>query len=270
VPRPIALITGASSGIGATFADRLAQDGYDLVVVARRQERLEEMAARITAAHRATVEVIAADLVKHEGLSTVEQRAGRGDIALLVNNAGQAGYAPFVDLDVDAADDLLRMHGRAVLRLTRAVLPAMLQRRRGAVINVSSLLSLSGSLPPTPLPYRATYAGAKAFILTFTQALAGELQESGITLQVLLPGVVATEFHQRTGLDPERLKAMAMQPADVVNASLTALRNGEVICIPGLDDPSLIDRLTEAQRALLQAGNRPQISERYRNLSEAR
>ena len=149
-------------------------------------------------------------------------------------------------------------------RLTRAALPGMLQRGSGAIVNVASLLSLSGSLPANPLPYRATYAGAKAFIVTFTQALSGELPASGVRLQALLPGVVATEFHDTLNVDRSRMASMAMGPDEVVTASLAALEHGELICVPGLEDPALIEQLTGAQRAVMQAGNRPQLAARYK------
>ena len=260
--RSVALVTGASSGIGASYASRLAHDGYDLVLVARRRDRLEELAGRLRT-QGSTAEVLPADLTDPGDLTKVETRASRGDIEFLVNNAGFAGYRPFAELDSKIAEDLIRLHVLAVTRLTRAALPGMLRRHSGAIVNVASLLSLSGSLPANPLPYRATYAGAKAFILTLTQALAGELPASGVRLQALLPGVVATEFHDTLNVDRSRMAAMAMQPDEVVTASVAALEQSELICVPGLDDPGLIEQLTGAQRAVMQAANRPQLAVRY-------
>ncbi|TMD67169.1 MAG: SDR family NAD(P)-dependent oxidoreductase [Chloroflexi bacterium] len=248
--RSVALVTGASSGIGASYAARLAQDGYDLVLVARRRDRLEELAGRLRT-QGSTAEVLPADLTDPGDLTKVETRASRGDIEFLVNNAGFAGYRPFAELDSKIAEDLIRLHVLAVTRLTRAALPGMLRRHSGAIVNVASLLSLSGSLPANPLPYRATYAGAKAFILTFTQALAGELPASGVRLQDTL------------NVDRSRMAAMAMQPDEVVTASVAALEQGELICVPGLEDPGLIEQLTGAQRAVMQAANRPQLAVRY-------
>jgi short-subunit dehydrogenase len=262
--RPVALITGASSGIGASFARRLAADAHDLVLVARRRERLDDLAKELRSRHGSNTEVLAADLADTAALSQVESRASKGDVTLLVNNAGFAGYRPFKDLDPTVADELLRLQVLAVTRLTRAALPAMLARRAGAVINVASLLALSGSIPANPMPYRAVYAGAKAYVLTFTRALAGELKDSGIKLQVLLPGVVSTEFHDQLNLDRNRLASMAMQPDDVAAASLAALEAGELVCVPGLDDPSLIDKLGTAERAVMESANRPQLASRYK------
>jgi len=260
----IALVTGASSGIGASFAERLAGDGYDLVVVARRRDRLEALAQRLHSERGTRVEIQAGDLCDLENLARIEARAARGDIDVLVNNAGFAGYKPFVEVDPSAVQNLILVHVLAPARLTRAVLPAMVQRKRGAIINVASLLSLSGSIPANPLPYRATYAGAKSFALTFTQALAGELPDSGVRLQVLLPGVVATEFHDTLNVDRGRLATMSMKPEEVVSASMVGLERGELICVPGLEDPTVVDQLTAAQRAVMQGGNRPQLAERYR------
>ena len=264
--RPVALVTGASSGIGASYATRLGQDGYDLVLVARRRDRLDDLAERL-GSNGSTVEVLACDLTDPTGLAKIEARASQGDIEFLVNNAGFAGYRPFAELDPKIAEDLIRLHVLAVTRLTRAALPGMLERGSGAIVNVASLLSLSGSLPANPLPYRATYAGAKAFIVTFTQALSGELPASGVRLQALLPGVVATEFHDTLNVDRSRMASMAMGPDEVVTASLAALEHGELICVPGLEDPALIEQLTGAQRAVMQAGNRPQLAARYKAAS---
>ena len=268
--RPIALVTGASSGLGASYASRLAEQGHDLVLVARRRERLEDLATRLRSSPGAKAEVLVADLTDGKGLSDVESRASRGDLEVLVNNAGFAGYRPFVTLEPAVAENLIRLHILAVTRLTRAGLPGMAQRKQGAIINVASLLSLSGSIPANPMPYRATYAAAKAYILTFTQALAGELKDSGVRVQVCLPGVIATEFHDQLNLNRDRLATMAMQPDDVVAASLTALERNEVICVPGLEDSSLIDQLTASQRAVLDAANSPRLASRYKTASPKR
>ena len=264
--RPSALVTGASSGIGAAYAERLARDGYDVVLVARRRDRLEQLAERLRAETEARAEVIVGDLCDAETITQLEARvAGDGSLAMLVNNAGFGGYRPFIYVDPDVIDDLIDIHVRAVARLTRAALPGMLQRRTGAVINMSSILALSGSLPPKPLPHRAVYAGAKAFMVTFTQALAGELDGTGVAVQVCLPGLVATEFHTIQGWDPSTMPPR-MAASDVVAASLVALRRGEVVCIPGLEEAALLERLTEIQRAMIAgAGAKPTLASRYRS-----
>src|SRR5262245_56494222 len=157
---PRALITGASAGIGVAYAERLARDGYDVVLVARRRGRLKELAERLRRETGAQAEVLSADLSEGESLARVEARiASDESLGLLVNNAGFGGYRPFVDIEPEVVDDLVNVHVRAVARLTRAALPGMVRRGRGGVINVASLLALSGSMPPNPLPYRAVYAG---------------------------------------------------------------------------------------------------------------
>lgn len=267
--RPRALVTGASSGIGTAYAERLARDGYDVVLVARRRERLEGLAERLRREAGTSAEVLTANLTDPAALAHVETRiADDESLALLVNNAGFGGYGPFLQVEPKVVDDLINIHVRAVARLTRAALPGMVHRGAGGVINVASLLALSGPMPPNPLPYRATYAGAKAFMVTFTQALAGELSGTGVGVQVCLPAMVATEFHMMSKMpprDPSKMPPM-MTAADVVAASLAAFALGEVICIPSLDDSSHLERLTEMQRAVFgSAGFTATLASRYRS-----
>ncbi len=265
IPRPVALVTGASSGIGAAFAERLARDGHDLIIVARRRQRLEALAERLRAEHGVSVDTLAADLSRSGELAAVEQRTvDEGALALLVNNAGFGAYMPFQDLDPDRAEEQIRLQVIAVTRLTRAALPGMLARRRGAIINVSSRLAFSGPLSSPPLPKRATYAATKAYINTFTQILADDLAGTGVQVQALCPGLVTTEFHQTMQFDPARLQLPMMQPADLVDASLAGLRLGEVICVPGLDDPAILEGLAAAQRELLAKSGSSVPAERYR------
>jgi uncharacterized protein len=256
-----AFVTGASAGIGAAFAERLAAAGNDLILVARRRDRLEALAERLGRETSASIEVLAADLADSEGLARAEERAGRGDVSLLVNNAGFGGYRPFVEMDPAVAEELVRVHVLATVRLSRAALPGMVSRGAGGIINVSSLLAFSGALPPKPLPHRATYAGAKAFVVTFTEALAGELAGTGVNVVVCCPGIVATEFHEVMDLDLSSLPRMSSD--EVVQAALVALDRGEVMCVPPLEDATLVDKLVEAQQALLGAGG-PKLSSRYR------
>ncbi len=265
--RPVALVTGASSGIGAAFAERLARDGYDLILVARRRDRLEALAKRLRGETGAEAEPLVADLANAGALSQVEDRlAGDERLTLLINNAGFGGYRPFVELDPKIADELIAVHISAVTRLTRAALPGMVHRGKGDVINVASVLALSGALPPNPLPYRAVYAGAKAFMLAFTEALSGELDQSGVRVQACLPGLVDTGYHALVGRDTSKMPPM-MQAADVVTASLAALARGEVVCVPGLDDASLLERLADIRRTALM-NVRPALAERYRSSVE--
>ena len=263
--RPSALITGASAGIGAAFARRLAADGHDLIIVARRRERLEALAQQLHAEHQVTVEPLSADLTNPDDLHMVERRiAGDGALEMLVNNAGFGGYMPFVTLAADRAEELIRLHVLALTRLTRAALPGMLARGKGAIVNVSSRLSFSASLSSPPLPKRAVYAASKAYINTFTEILSDELKGTGVRVQALCPGLVRTEFHEIVGADLSRLPPDAfMSPADLVHASLAGLRLGEVICVPALDDPELIAQSAAARSRLMQ-NNVGSLASRYR------
>ena len=266
--RPRALVTGASSGIGDAFAERLARDGFDLIVVARRREQLESLAERLQKAHHGTVDVIVADLSHSDDLRVVEKRiAEDAALELLVNNAGFGGYMPFVELDPDKAEELISLQVLAVTRLTRAALPGMIARGHGSIINVSSRLAFSGSMGLSQLPKRATYAGTKAFINTFTQLLQSELEGTGVQVQALCPGVVQTQFHEQAGIDPNRYPAaIVMKPEDVVEASLAGLRLGEVICVPTLDDQNLLMQIQESEKQLFELTRSGSIAERYKKL----
>ncbi len=266
--RQRALVTGASSGIGLAFAEQLALAGFDLVAVARRRDRLEALAERLRSSVR--VEVLTADLTRSQDVAKVEARLLQSDepISLLVNNAGFGGYKPFVQLEPEQADELIRLMVVTPTRLLRAALPGMVSRGSGAVINVASLLAMSGTLPPVPgkLPIRATYAGTKSYLVTFTQTLAHELAGTGVKVQVCLPGLVSTEFLTVQGIDATTLPPM-MSADDLVSGSLAALARDEVVCIPGLDDPSMFEKIGEAQRAVFMAGNKPTLAPRYAGAS---
>jgi len=194
--RPRAAITGASAGIGAAFARRLARDGYDLTIIARRSERLRVLADELSHAYGCGVEVAVADLADAGQVKSLARSLSADDrVRLLVNCAGFAGYKAFIAQDPGEVQSLIDVHVSATTRLTRAVLPTLVARGAGAVINVASLLAFSESLPVNPLPLRAVYTGAKAYLVAFTQAVNAELAGSGVSAQVCCPGVVATEFH---------------------------------------------------------------------------
>jgi hypothetical protein len=261
-----ALVTGASSGIGQAFAERLARDRYDLILVARRRDRLEALAAKLRERESVSVDVLAADLSKSDELREVESRITREpSLDLLVNNAGFGAYAPFVELAPERAEELIRVQVLAVTLLTRAALPGMIVRRKGAVINVSSRLAFSGSLPSPPLPKRAVYAATKSYINTFSRIVANEVAGTGVRVQALCPGVVRTEFHEVQGMDASRFPVGIMAPEDVVAASLAGLERDEVICIPALDDPDLLAAIEESERRLLEGSSGGEPSKRYRS-----
>lgn len=265
--RPVALVTGASSGIGRAFALRLARDGKDLILVARRKERLSKLADEI-ADIGGTAEVIVADLSNRNGLARVEQRAARGDISILVNNAGFQKYMPFSDLDPDIAEQQIFLHVTAPARLCRAALAGMLSRRKGSIVNVSSMLSFSAGLDRPFLPKRATYGASKAFVTAFSEILASEVKDSGIKVQALCPGVVRTEFHDVDGKPRLRPDVPVMEADDVVQASLAGLDLGETVCLPGLANQSLLEDVSRARQALFGSALSAEIAPRYAGKSD--
>jgi short-subunit dehydrogenase len=252
------LITGASSGIGAAYAQALASD-HDLVLVARRADRLSEAAEKLRASG-ATVEVLPADLATLGGVSIVADRLAAGDVRLLINNAGAGGYGPFAQLDPSEVDQLLRLNGTAPIHLVRAALPGMLEAGQGRIVNVASLLAFSAGQTGELFPMRALYASAKSGTVAFTRLLATELAYTGVQMQVVCPGVVATDFNRGRG----KTLPFAMSAEDVVQASLTGLRLGETICVPGLEDQAdAIEALQAAEAAFMSAGKEP--ATRYRD-----
>jgi short-subunit dehydrogenase len=258
-----ALITGASSGIGAAFADRLAHDGYNLIVVARRRDRLEALAARLRSEEGVHVDVLAADLTEPAELLGVETaiEACRS-LEFLVNCAGVAGYMPFVELPPDQAEALIGLHVIATTRLTRAALAGMVMRRRGSIVNVSSALAFSAAIPAPPLPHRAVYAAAKSYINTFTEIVASELDGTGVRIQALCPGVVRTELHEVAEYDVSHVP-FVMEPADVVEASFAGLELGEIVCMPSLADAELLAKARETRGRVFDGARSGFVAERY-------
>jgi len=222
-----ALITGASAGMGAEFARQLAAAGTDLVLVARRLDRLEEMAASLRAEHGVAVQVIQADVASEEGLAAVEEHIARsGTLDLLVNNAGFGGRTGFVKGAVSDHLHMVRVHVDAAVRLTKAAVPGMIDRGRGAIVNVASVAAFS-------LFSGAMYSGTKAFLVMFSQNLQTEVRSKGLVLQALCPGMTHTEFHEVAGIDKSVVPAPFWMAAEkVVGISLRRLGRG-VVCIPG-------------------------------------
>jgi short-subunit dehydrogenase len=242
---PTALVTGATAGLGLAFARRLAEDAYDLVLVARDEERLTTTAAQLHRTYGVAVEVIAADLADDEGCELVEKRllAGQPPIDLLVNNAGFGLRKPFAANDVEDEERMLRVLVRAVLRLTHAALPAMRERGRGAVINVSSVASF--------LP-RGTYGAAKAWVTSFSEGLAHDVRPSGVRVVALCPGFVRTEFHERMGMATGGIPKLLWLDADaVVDATLRDLARGKVVSVPSARYKVIVGTARYVPRGLL-------------------
>ena len=258
----LAMVTGASSGIGEAYAERLAADGHDLIVVARRKERLSDLAARLEATHGVKVRVVQADLGRPDDIQRLCDEIDALELDLLVNNAGLAHYMPFAELPPAQAQELLHVNVLAPVLLTRAAVTGMLARGRGSIVNVASLLAFSGPLDAPHLPQRAVYAGTKSFLVTFSEVLAREVAGGGVQVQVVCPGVVRTEFHSRQGMDLSSVPRM--EPQRIVEASLADLANGVVVSIPGLADLEAYARLEAADRELLAVTRETELPERYR------
>lgn len=260
--RPLAAVTGASSGIGLAFAERLAADGHDLVVVARRRDRLDDLARRL-ANTGVAVEVLTADLADGDGIKAIEGRlSGETRLAVLVNNAGFGAYGSFLEADPDMLERQIAVHATATVRLARVVLPGMVARKFGAVINVASAFAFSSSVR-MPTRLRANYVATKAYVVALTELLAQELDGTGVKVQALCPGVVRTEFHDASGGRPAGVPVF--EPGDVVSASLKGLDLGETICVPHLPDRAAIDHLDAAKAALWEAARSAEIATRYRS-----
>lgn len=226
---PTALITGATSGIGLQFARRLATDGYDLVLVARTRDELQNVAATLEAEHGVTCEVLRADLGRLADCRRVEARLAQPSVDLLVNNAGLGLYdGDFAEHDLAAEDHLLMVNVRAVLRLTHAALSPMLERGEGEIINVSSMASFA------PDPNAPTYAASKAWVTSFTEGLRAQVSGSGVRLLALTPGLVPTQFQERAGVQARVPSTFWLGPDQVVDTALADLRSGRGISVPGM------------------------------------
>ncbi|MBI0330814.1 SDR family NAD(P)-dependent oxidoreductase [Burkholderia plantarii] len=225
-----ALITGASSGIGAVYAERLARLGYDLILVARSRERLNDAARRITDATQRNVEILAADLNERAGLTAVEERLRRdASITLLVNNAGVGTHKPLLDSDVDDMTRMIELNVTALTRLTYAAVPGFVARGRGALINIASIVAIA------PETLNGVYGGSKAFVLALSQSLHHELADKGVRVQAVLPGATATDFWRTGGLPVEHLPKEIVMSADaMVDAALVGFERGELVTIPSL------------------------------------
>src|SRR5437762_4131846 len=230
-----AVVTGASSGIGAVYAERMAERGYDLILIARRRDRLEDIAKRIVVKTSRAVEIVTADLAHAEDLLRIEALlTKREDIDVLINNAGLGALGPTSKVTADALENLIRINILALTRLTHAALPGFLRRNSGTIINIASMIAVM------PTPSGAGYSGSKAYVLNFTRSLQMELAKTSIIVQAVLPGPVRTEFFEASGLTAAPFPNELFMSADqLVDTALQALDQGELVCFPSLENASL-------------------------------
>jgi len=235
ISRGAALITGASSGIGAVYADRLARRGYDLILAARDVGRLEALAARLRFEAGVRVDVVQADLTRRSDLTVLETRLREDPaITLLVNNAGAALFGDFADADPDALENLIQLNVTAVTRLANAAAAGFSARGRGTVVNIASIVGLAPELFPG-----SVYGATKAFVTYLTQTLNAQLAPKGLTFQAVLPGATRTEIWDRSGRGLENVPdEILMDVDDLVDAALAGLDAGELVTIPSLPDPA--------------------------------
>ncbi|HEX2009510.1 MAG TPA: SDR family oxidoreductase [Roseateles sp.] len=254
-----ALITGASSGIGALYADRLARRGHDLVLVARNEERLEEVARRVRAASGRKVRVLRADLADKAELRGVEALIREeGDVRLLVNNAGFGAVTPLLASDVDRMEAMIELNVTALTRLSYAAAPAFVARGGGTLINIASIVAIG------PEILNGVYGASKAYVLALTQSLQHELADKGLRVQAVLPGATATEFWDVAGMSHAQLpEGWVMRAEDMVDAALAGLDQGEVVTIPPLQDGEDWTGYEASRRALAQRFAHAQPGARY-------
>lgn len=255
-----ALVTGASSGIGAVYAHRLARRGHDLVLVARDRPRLEALASRLREETGRNAEIVVADLARDTELHAIEARL-RDDprVAMLVNNAGMAVAAPLLSADPDRLEAMVRLNVVAAMRLAVAAAAGFATRGRGTIVNIASVLALA------PEQFNGAYSGTKAFVLNLSQALGAELAGRGVRVQAVLPGATRTELWARAGTDVASLPPqMLMEAGEMVDAALAGLDLGEPVTIPSLPDPAGWEGLQAARLALGPDLSRAHAAHRYR------
>jgi len=255
-----AVVTGASSRVGAIYADRLARQGHDLILVARNQARLEALADRLRHETGQSVRVIAADLQDDAQTARLAgELAADASVSVLVNNAGIGAAAPALQSDVEAMVRMIALNVTALTRLTYAVLPGLVSRGRGTIINIASIVAVAPEL------LNGVYGGSKAFVLALTQSLHKELAGSGVRVQAVLPGATATEFWDIAGHTVDRLPPeMVMAADEMVDASLAGLALGELATIPSLPQIEDWDRFEAARQALMPNLSRTTAAARYR------
>ncbi|WP_095168893.1 SDR family oxidoreductase [Pseudomonas sp. Irchel 3H3] len=257
--RPTVLITGASTGIGAVYAERFAERGHDLVLVARDQARMDALAARLRSTHQVAIDVIPADLTQLGDLTTVESRL-RDDarIGILVNNAGAALSGHFIEQSTESIAQLVALNTTALVRLASAIAPRLAKTGDGAIINIGSVVGLAPEFGMT------VYGATKAFVLFLSQGLSLELSPRGVYVQAVLPAATRTEIWDRSGVDINTLNEI-MEVGDLVDAALVGFDRREPVTIPPLQEAERWDGLQTARQGLLQQIRQSAVAQRYQN-----
>ncbi|HTH94326.1 MAG TPA: SDR family oxidoreductase [Rhodocyclaceae bacterium] len=253
-----AIVTGASSGIGAVYADRLAHRGYDLVLVARNQARMEKLAQDIKQKTGRKVEILVADLTQSADINKVAQRVASPDVTLLINNAGSAMATPLLASDPAVAEDMIKLNVISLMHLSHAAAQAFVTRGGGTIINISSVVAMAHEL------LNGSYSGTKAFVLNFSRSMHNELHEKGLRVQAVLPGATATELWGNAGVSLSDLPPeWIMTTEDMVDAALVGLDAGEVVTIPALPDAADWEAFDAARQKMLPNLSRKTPAARY-------
>ena len=257
-PKGTAVVTGASSGIGAVYADRLAKRGYNLILVARSEDRLRSVAERIRRETGRTVTVLPADLNDKTSLAKVEAvLRDDASVTLLVNNAGIGSVASIVDADVDKMEAMIGLNITALTRLTYAAAPSFAARGAGTIINIGSVVGIAAEA------LNGVYSASKAFVISFGHSLQKDLADKGVRVQTVLPGATATEFWDVAGYPPQKTSAITMSAEDAVDAALAGLDNGELVTIPGLHEGEAWERWETDRRELSKKFGNAKPAPRY-------
>lgn len=255
-----ALVTGASSGIGAIYAERLAARGFDLLLVARDEDRLQTAANKLRAEHGVQIEVLKADLTQKDDVRKIEQRL-RSDssISLLLNNAGVAADGLLANADMEQLEGLIQLNVTTVTRLASAAAASFAKAGRGSIINIASVVALF------PERFNATYSASKAYVLSLTQSLNAELEGTGVKVQAVLPGVTRTEIWERSGIDATQIPAdMVMEAGEMVDAALSGLDQGELVTIPSLPNAAEWDDFVKARLVMAPNLSKSTAAARYK------
>jgi len=253
------LITGASTGIGATYAKRFAARGHNLVLIARDKNRLDDLATQLREQHGVAVDVIQADLTQPSDLANVEARL-RDDttISVLVNNAGAAQSGIFIEQSIESVANLVALNTTALVRLASAIAPRLAQAGDGAIVNIGSVVGLA------PEYGMSVYGATKAFVLFFSQGLSLELSSKGVYVQAVLPAATRTEIWERAGYDINAISEI-MEVGDLVDAALVGFDRREPVTIPPLQDETRWDGMQAARQSLLSEIHQAAVAERYKN-----